>query len=79
VTEERRLLKVVGEARFDRPGDLAALLPSDLPSPFTTKDLAQSLHQPRRLAQQMTYCLRKMGVIEMVEKIGRAHAYRLGK
>lgn len=75
VTEERRLLQVVKEIRFDRPADLAVLLPPELPSPFTTKDLAQSMHQPRRLAQQMTYCLRKMGVIEMVGKSGRANAY----
>jgi hypothetical protein len=76
VTEERRLLEVVAEQHFATPADLAALLPPTLPDPFTTADLALALHQPRRLAQQMTYCLRKMGTIAAQGKMGRSNAYR---
>jgi hypothetical protein len=76
VTEERRLLTVVDDRVFENPGDLATLLPADLADPFTTADLAEANGKPRRLAQRMTYCLRAMGVIEMVGKDGRSILYR---
>lgn len=75
VVDDRQLLKVVSETCFRHPDELLTLLPITLPDPFTTADLAREIHQPRRLAQQMTYCLRKMGVIEQMGKSGRAHAY----
>ncbi len=75
VTQERRLLQVVDRRLFETPADVAALLPPDLGSPFTTADLAVALGQPRWLAQKMAYCLRGMGVIVAVGKQGRATAY----
>ena len=77
VTEERRLLEVVGQQRFETPADVWALMPDELPTTFTTADLAKAMRKPRRLAQQATYCLRKMGVITSVGKQGRSVAYRL--
>ena len=76
VTHERRLLKVLERKRFNTPADLAELLPPDLAEPFTTSDLAVAIARPRRLAQQMAYCLRKIGRIEMVGKQGNAILYR---
>jgi hypothetical protein len=58
------------------PGDLETMLPADLPSPFTTTDLAERLGVTRHLAQKMAYCLRELGVIEAVGKAGRAPTYR---
>ena len=52
-----------------------ALLPPDLPRPFSTADLAASLGEPRWLAQKMVYCLREMGQITQVGKRGNAHLY----
>lgn len=75
VVVERRLLDVVARHRFNSPADLGALLPPDLPSPFTTADLAEALDQSRRLAQQMAYCLRKVGVITKVGRRGRSILY----
>lgn len=75
VIHERRLLDVVERRLFESPQDLAALLPPGLAEPWTTADLAEAQGLPRRLAQQMAYCLRKMGVIEAVGKRGRAHLY----
>ena len=57
------------------PDDAASLLP-DLPEPFDTADLAAAGGWDRRLAQQMTYCLRSMGVLETVGRRGRAVLYR---
>ncbi len=75
VIEDRRLLDVVARHRFDTPNALAALLPADLPAPFTTADLATALGQSRRLAQKMAYCLRETGIIEAAGKRGRAVLY----
>ncbi len=78
VVEERRLLEVVDRYRIDSTADLFTLLPSGLPDEFTTADLAAALGRSRRLAQQMAYCLRRLGVIEMVGKAGNAAVYRCG-
>jgi hypothetical protein len=75
VTDERRLLAVVSQHLFETPVDLQALIPAALTDPFTTADLAQSLGKPRRLAQQMAYCLREMEAISQVGKSGRAILY----
>lgn len=75
VTEERRLLEVVDQHLFETPQDLAALVPSELAEPFTTSSLAAAAGTPRRLAQEMAYCLREMGIIEQVGKQGQAILY----
>jgi hypothetical protein len=75
VTQERQLLEVLERKHFNTPADLAGLLPPDLAEPFTTSDLAAAVTRPRRLAQRMAYCLRKMGLIEAVGKKGNAILY----
>jgi hypothetical protein len=77
--EERRLLKVVDRRLFTKPADLRELLPEQLESPFTTKELAEAAGIQRRLAQEMAYCLRKMSVIELVGKRQRANLYKLAE
>ncbi|MDJ0767932.1 MAG: hypothetical protein QNJ12_04030 [Ilumatobacter sp.] len=74
--EERRLVEVVDIVALREPSDLAALLPADLPDPFTTADLATGIRRPRRLAQQMAYCLRRTGMVEPTGKRGNAIEYR---
>lgn len=78
VTERRGLLAVLERHRFEAPADLGALLPAELPEPFTTAHIAAGLGRPRRLAQQMAYTLRALGVIEAVGRQGQAVAYRRG-
>ena len=75
VVEERRLLGVVDRLLVEGPETLASLLPGDLAGEFTTADLRTALGRTRRLAQQMTYCLRRLGVIEAVGKNGNAIVY----
>jgi hypothetical protein len=74
--EERRLVDVVGTVPIRNSDDLAALLPAELPELFTTADLAHHLGRPRRAAQQMAYCLRIAGAIDVVGKSGNAVEYR---
>ena len=76
--EERRLIEVVGTLPIRDVADLAALIPAGLPEQFTTADLAVRLGRPRRVAQQMAYCLRIVDVIVPVAKRGHHVEYRLG-
>jgi hypothetical protein len=75
VTHERRLLQVVGQRLFETPKDMLALIPTTLPEPFTTTDLAEVTGQLLWLAQKMAYCLREMGAITVVGKRGRGMLY----
>lgn len=77
VVKERRLVEVLDSVLIQSPNDLAALLPPELPAEFTTADLAAELGRPRRLAQQIAYCLRKLHVITQVGKTGNAAVYTL--
>jgi hypothetical protein len=72
---ERSLLEVVESHEFSIPSDYLRLLPDDLPVPFTTFVLAQRAGIPRRLAQQMAYSLRGMGVIQVTGAMGREQFY----
>jgi hypothetical protein len=75
ITQERRLLDVVATRLFETPAHMAALIPGDLPERFTTRDLAKAIKRPRWLAQEMTYCLKNMGVISQVGKQSRSVLY----
>ncbi len=74
-TTERRLLQVVNSRLFSTPMDLAVLIPESMNAPFTTAELAEAIGRPRRLAQQMAYCLRCVGVLLEVGRQGRAIRY----
>ena len=74
-TTERRLLQVVDSRLFSTSTDLAALIPESLNVPFTTAELAEAIGRPRRLAQQMAYCLRCVGVLSEAGRQGRAIRY----
>ena len=72
---DRRLLGVVGAVRFDTPADLAALVPPELPRPFTNHDLALALGCPIGLAQKMTYSLVRMGMLVEAGKRGHVRLF----
>lgn len=75
VVAERRLVEVNASLLLETAADLAGLLPDGLGAPFTTAELAEALGRPRRNAQQMAYCLRHAGVIEVVGKAGNSVEY----
>jgi hypothetical protein len=74
--EERRLLGVVDAIEFRAPADLRTVLPDGLPDPFTTKDLAGLLGRTRHAAQEVAYCLRESGAIEVDGRDRRGYLYR---
>ncbi len=75
VIRERRLVDVVERLPLETPADIASLVPSAVPEPFTTADLADASGRPRGLAQKMAYCLRAMGRITPVGKRGNMTLY----
>lgn len=74
VVAGRSLVSVERTLVLATPDDAAALLPG-LPDTFDTADLAAAASCDRRLAQQMTYCLRAMGRLEVSGRRGRALLY----
>jgi hypothetical protein len=75
VVEDQRLLAVVGVHRFRTAEDLLALLPAQLPQPFHTAHLAESLGIRRWTAQRIAYCLRQTGAATVCGKSGNAILY----
>ena len=76
---DRRLLAVVEQLIFSGAADYLALIPEELQDGFTNRDLAQALGLRLRLAQKMSKCLRKMGVIMQAGKRERAYLYKVGE
>ena len=66
--QERRLVDVLDRAVFHHPGDYLVAIPDTLEEPFTTADLARATGRPRRVAQQIAYCLREMGALSVVDR-----------
>jgi hypothetical protein len=73
---DRKLLEVVSSVSLSTPRDFAALLPADLPPEFDVSELAKAIKQQKVLARKMAYCLRALGVIELVGQRGKAYVYR---
>lgn len=65
---ERRLIEVFDHVTFHHPGDFLAAIPSALEEPFTTAALARAIGRPRRVAQQIAYCLREMGALTAIDR-----------
>jgi hypothetical protein len=72
----RRLNRVLDRRRLDARADLYGFVEGPLPDPFSTKDLAEAMGQPRWLAQKLAYCLRESGAAELCGKAGNALLYR---
>ena len=77
VIEERRLVEVEDQRLFEEPADWRALVPEKLGGSFTTRELAEAMGTRRQLAQKMAYCLRKVGVVGLIGRQGRANLYRV--
>ena len=73
-----QLLVEIGQHRaFHTAGDLLQLLPKELPTPFHTGHLAESVGVERWFAQRIAYVLREIKAIQAVGKAGNARLYRL--
>lgn len=73
---ERIPLALLGEDILETPADFAALIPAELPDPFTARDFARAA----RIASRPSYAVIKVlcaaGVLTPGEKIGRSQTWR---
>ncbi|HNB52564.1 MAG TPA: hypothetical protein PK530_11500 [Anaerolineales bacterium] len=69
---DHRLLDVVGQVTLTSAEDFLALLPENLPTPFTNRQLATILKITPGLAGKMTYTLRGAGWLAEAGKKGKA-------
>lgn len=69
--KERKLLRVNSRVLFQNKADYLKLLPNSLSGVFTNRELALLAKIPVRTARQITYCLRKGGIIRIAEKKNR--------
>ena len=72
---DRKLVNVLERKQFYTPIDFLMLKPASLKTPFTNAELAYSLEKSLRLAQKMSYCLRKMGILKVIGKKGKSLLY----
>jgi ribosomal protein S25 len=66
--KDRKLVKIFDRVVFENKTDFLKILPKDLDENFTNKILAKKMGISNRLAQKITYCLRKMNVLTVVGK-----------
>ena len=66
--KDRKLLNVFDRIIFEKSRDYRKFLPRELDRFFTNKVLALKLGISLRLAQKITYCLRRMGAISIAGK-----------
>ncbi len=69
---DKKLLNIIESKKFHNPTDFLYFIPRNIGLPFTNKELAEKLEKPLRLAQKVSYCLRKMEILKIVGKIGNA-------
>jgi hypothetical protein len=69
--KERKLLKVNNRILFQTKDDYIKILPEGLNEVFTNRELAKLAKVSVRTARQITYCLRKGGVVGLAGKNGR--------
>ena len=82
IVEDRLLSEVTGRSMLRTVEDLLAMLPDSIRrqgrvEPFSTAMLATAAGISRPLARKVTYCLRRLGVAQVVGKDGNAMLYEL--
>ena len=74
-TVNTELTEIHSTHLFEKIDDFLYLLPKDLPSVFTTADIAGLANISRQRAQQIAYCFRKAGVFEELSHTKKGKHY----
>ena len=74
---DRRLVEVVDRVILERPEDFQTFIPPSLQQPFTARELGHARGIPVYMAGKMLYCLREMGIAEVVGRRKRAYLYSI--
>lgn len=73
---ERLPLSLEQSWLLQTPADYAALLPQDLPLPFTSRELCERVPQSRAACQTALHVLHAVGAVERVGKRSNSYLYR---
>lgn len=68
--------RLIEELQFHAAGDFSVLLPPDLPSAFTSRNLAALAHIPLFLAQTGLSVLYRLGCVHRAGKQGNSYLYQ---
>ena len=74
---DRKLVNIIDQKIFYESIDYLTLIPKDLRIPFTNFELSKALQKSIGLARKMTYCLRKINILKVIGKKGKAFLYDL--
>jgi len=74
---DHKLLQVLETVTFKRKEDFLRFLPAGLEQPFSNQSLKEHSGGSIHAVRQMTYCLKKMGLIEQVGKNGNRLLFKI--
>jgi hypothetical protein len=74
---DRRLLEIIGRVEFKRAADYLRLLPDGLPRLFTNRVVAGVMRRPIEKVGRLTYCLRRLGLLEVAGREGNSNVFRI--
>ena len=77
--KDRKLLQVFDSVVFEDRTDFLKILPDNMGTKFTNQGLAKTMGISIRLAQKITYCLRKMNALTVDGKKQRELLFRVPK
>ncbi|MCL5952681.1 MAG: hypothetical protein M1132_13350 [Chloroflexi bacterium] len=69
---DRRLIRVLDQTIFSNGHAFLRFLPDGMVGPFSNAGLAKEKRIPIHTARQITFCLKKMGVIREAGREGRS-------
>ncbi len=75
--KDRKLMQVFDRVVFEDSRDFLEFLPKELDGYFTNRVLALRLGISINLAQKITYCLRKMGLVSIAGKKGNELLFQI--
>ena len=73
---DRKLLRINERVLFLSKADYLKILPDGLGDVFTNREIAKKANISLRAARQITYCLKKSGIIRVVDKKRRALVFK---
>ena len=76
---DRRLVDVIDSMCMESPEDFRKLIPEGIDEPFSNKTLAEAMGIPVSTARKITYCYRRMNIIELTGKKGNELLFSVNK
>jgi hypothetical protein len=74
---DRKLIQVLETVTFEKKEDFLRFLPDGLEQPFSNQSLTARIGGSIHATRKMTYCLKKMGMIQEVAKNGNRLLFKI--